>query len=315
MAMNKSQSDRSTSRISFAALLIGNVLSLTTTALGDFWLFDDFEDESIGAINGQDDWVSSGGDNRVVIDPADPSNQVLYVPSSSSVLRKSLLVADLGIMNGTARMMFLRMRVANKQTFSVGLSPYTNPSEYSDFATELGMANSAPNLDLRVWDNDGGNYEVLTQLTADTWYNVWILVDAQLNESQVWLNSAGHFASVEDQLAATDGDLTFQFRSGAASNLVTFYIKTSGGSSGFGPVYFDDIHIETVDSVNRCNPTNPPNGDCNEDGLVNLADIEPFVAILLDPAGAPYDPQNADLNCDGFADGRDIQLFVDRLIL
>ena len=119
---------------------------------------------------------------------------------------------------------------------------------------------------------------------------------------------------VVSELAAADGDQTFEFRSGTASNLVTFYIKTSGGSSGFGPVYFDDLHLEITDSENLCNPSNPPNGDCNGDGLVNLIDIEPFVSVLLEPAASPYDPGCADLNCDGFTDGRDLQQFVEKLI-
>jgi hypothetical protein len=249
-------------------------------------LFDDLADEALGPIGGQDGWASFGGDNAVVVDPTDPLNQCLYVPSASSVLRKALEVEDLSCPDNTSRMLFFRMRVANKQTFSVGLSPYTAPNEYSDFANELGMANSAPNLDLRVWDDDGGNYEVLLELIADTWYNVWIRVDTEGNYCEVWLNDVpGASASAADKQAAPDEDETFDFRTGDASELRTFYIKTSGGGSGFGPTYFDDIYLETTSTLNLCNPTSLVPGDCDCDGDVDLGDYAELEACLEGPGG------------------------------
>ncbi len=238
--------------------------------------FDDFEDENIAPLGGQDGWVSWGGDNQIVADPVDPGNQVLYVPSSSSVVRKSLLDENVGIPDGTVRMMFMRVRVSNKQTFSVGVSGLSSPAEFSDFAPEIGMANSSQNLDLRVWDDDEGNYEILTQLESNKWYNMWVLVDTFSNHYQIWLNDTpGEPATGSDQLMASDGDATFDFRSGSLSNLRTFYIKTAGGSSGtnLGPVYFDDVYIENINSLNLHNPTVTPcdfhpvdfDGDCDVD--------------------------------------------------
>lgn len=236
------------------------LLAIGGTVQASFRLFDDFEDEIPGPIGGQDDWMSAGGDNRVVLDPANAGNQVLYVPSESSILRKSLLVEDVGVPNGTVRMMFMRIRVSNKQTFSVGLSGMSYPREFSDFATEIGMANSSQNLDLRAWDEGDGNYEVLAQLTPDHWYNMWVLVNAFQNDFQIWLNDVpGAGAAASDKLSAPDGDETFDFRTGRNSDLFSFFIKTAGGGSGtnFGPVYFDDIHIELVNSLNLTNPTAP----------------------------------------------------------
>ncbi|MGD8453484.1 MAG: hypothetical protein PVJ57_16855 [Phycisphaerae bacterium] len=253
-------------------------------SLADYRLFDDLSDETLGPLHGQDDWSSFGGGNAVVIDPADALNQCLYVPSESSVLRKALSAEGLAFPDGTSRMFFFRMRVANRQTFSVGLSPWTSPSEYSDFAPELGMANNTPNLDLRVWDDDGGNYEALVQLTPDTWYNVWVRVDTAGNYYEVWLNDVpGGVATAADKLAAPDGDETFDFRTGDNSALQNFYIKTSGGSSGFGPTYFDDIYLETSANLSLCNPTNLVFGDCDCDGTVGPADLAALPDCLLGP--------------------------------
>jgi hypothetical protein len=181
-------------------------------------------------------------------------------------------------------MMFMRLRVSQKQTFSIGLSHLTYPSEYSDFAPEIGMANSAQNLDLRVWDDDGGNYNVLTQLAADRWYNMWVWIDAVDNSYQIWLNDVpGSDADPADKLAAADSDDIFIFRSGKNSNLINFYIKTAGGGSSvnFGPIYIDDIYLELSDALNLSNPTvfTPPiPGDADRDGRVNLTDFAMMAA-------------------------------------
>ncbi len=298
------------------AALVLALVALVGTTHAEYVLFDDLSDEILGPIGGQDDWMSSGGNNAVVVDPADALNQCLYVPSESSVLRKALATEGLDCPDSTSRMLFFRMRVANKQTFSVGLSPSSFPSEYSDFAPEIGMANSAPNLDLRVWDDDGDNYETLLQLTPDTWYNVWVRVDTAGNYCEIWLSDVPRAgATAEDKLAAADEGDTFEFRTGSASALLTFYIKTSGGSSGFGPIYFDDIYVETTSTLNLANPTAFAVGDVNCDGWVNNGDIDAFVFALSYPEQYPVeypdcDIMLGDINGDGFVNNGDIDAFV-----
>lgn len=289
----------------------------TGMSQASFRLFDDLQDEDIGPVGGQDGWVSWGGENQVVPDPTDPGNQVLYVPSASSVVRKSLLEGNLVIPDGTARMMFMRLRVGHKQTFSVGVSGLSTPAEFSDFATEIGMANSSHNLDLRVWDGDEGNYEVLTRLNSDMWYNLWVFVDTANNHYQIWLNDApGQPATDADKLTAPDGDETFSFRSGSQSSLRTFYIKTAGGSSGtnFGPVYFDDVYIEDSDSLNLRNPTiatcDPHPVDFDGDCDVDQHDLDMLEACISGPAvpGSP-DCRIFDLDADGDVDQSDFGIF------
>ena len=261
-----------------------------------FRLFDALEDEIVGPLGGQDGWVSLSGDNRIVVDPDDEFNQTLFVPSQSSIVRKSLLGEQVGIANGTVRMMFMRIRISNKQTFSVGVSGLTNPREFSDFAPEIGMANSAQNLDLRVWDDDDGNYEVVTYLAPNRWYNLWVRVDAVQDRYQLWMNDTpGAAATAADKLTTDEGDEIFGFRSGRSSDLFTFFIKTAGGSSGtnFGPVHFDDIYLELSSSLNLTNPA-VPNSTAEVRGLVFGADKETLLWNAL-PWAEDYDLVRGDL--------------------
>lgn len=279
---------------------------------GAYRLFDNFEGKELGPVGGQDGW-SAGVQNLVVVDPADALNLALYVPSTSSSVHKSLLADALGVPNGRARMLFFRLRVAEKQTFSVGVSHLTNPEEYGDFGPEIGMANSAPNLDLRVWDDDGGNYEIVAQLTAQTWYNVWVFMDAATDEYQIWMhNRDGEDAKQGDKLAALDSDDTFEFRAGTASDYITFYIRTSGGSSGtnFGPVYFDDIHLDLTDQINLALPGTIAAGDIDADGDVDSIDRELLVDVLLGSDADLGRTTRSDVNGDGLVSSADIQAFV-----
>jgi hypothetical protein len=279
-------------------------------------LFDNFDDKLIGPVGGQDGWVTGSSTIEVVFDPAGGVNQALCVPSESSTLRKPLKREYVGVLNGTARMLVMRLRVSQKQTFSMGLSHLTTPGEYSDFAPEIGMANSAQNLDLRVWDDDGSNYKVLTQLTADHWYNLWVRVDAAQNKYQMWLNETpGADAVPADKLAGDDDDDVFDFRSGKNSNLVSFFIKTSGGGSGvnFGPIYIDDIYLELSDMLNLSNPTvlTPPiPGDANRNGRVDLMDFAMMAAHWLDGPTPAASWEEGNFDYDDAVNPGDLELMA-----
>ncbi|MCP4251299.1 MAG: hypothetical protein GY778_30045, partial [bacterium] len=55
--------------------------------------------------------------------------------------------------------------------------------------------------------------------------------------------------------------------------------------------------------------------DVNDDGLVNVADVAPFITVLLDPVAAlPDERCAADANDDGDNNALDIQSFTDRLL-
>lgn len=300
----------------FILFLLGIHAVLLPVAQGAYRIFDNFEDETVGMIGGQDNWYSSNHSNLITLDPNDGNNQVLSVPSESSVIRKSLLTSDTIVPDGTIRMLFMRIRISQKQTFSVGLSALSSAYEFSDFGPEIGMAKSSPANNLRVWDNEGGNYELLTQLAPDRWYNLWVLIDTSANEYQIWLNDIpGTDADPADQLRAGDGDESFIFRSGHNSDLVTFFIKTAGGISeeNSGPVYMDDIYLELGGAVNLTNPIlsdEPIAGDADMNGCVDFHDYSLLAGSWnLNVPDCSW--QQGDFNYDGFVDLSDINLLAE----
>jgi len=194
-------------------------------------------------------------------------------------------------------MLFLRLRFEEHGRYSFGLSFASNPMEYIDFQPELGMAAataSDPGNDLRVANGSSTEiYDVLTALVPGTWYNVWVLVDNDLENYQVWLNSApGGDAQAGDQLSNDAAETLFGFRTAPGTDLENFFIKTGGGDSpADGRFYLDDIYLETTDDVNLSNPLNEV--DSNGDGISD-ADA---VRLGLDP----YD-EDGDTDGDGDSD-------------
>ena len=132
---------------------------MVVSAQAAFQVVEDFDSLTLGDINGQNGWVASLNSNGVELDPAGGSNQVLKVFTESGTLHKAASVVQ-----GTTRMLFLRLRFEEHGRYSFGLSFASNPTEYIDFQPELGMAaatNSDPGNDLRVAAVNNSALEVL----------------------------------------------------------------------------------------------------------------------------------------------------------
>ena len=228
---------------------------LVSNAQAAFQLVEDFDNLTLGNVDGQNSWVDTGNSGQVVVDPDDGATQALVINTESGVLHRPLTVVE-----GASRMLFLRFRFQEHGAFSFGLSPLVNPDEYSDFSPELGMAAATtgdPNNDLRVANGSTFNvYDVLEALTPSTWYNVWVMVDTSSNTYQVWLNAdPGGAADSADLLDNDAAETVFGFRVVGSGDLLNFFIKTGGGASPVdGRFYLDDIYLENTDSLNLNNP-------------------------------------------------------------
>jgi hypothetical protein len=273
------------------------------TGRGSFQEVADFQGLSLGNVDGQDGWVAAGTSSAVVVDPADGDNQVLAITTDSTTAYK-----DLAIENGTVRMLFFRCRFEDQLNFSFGMSDRPIPVQFGDFESELNMSNSTNELRVR----DSQQYEVVSTLNAESWYNVWMLIDNLGDNTQVWMNSSpGQDATGDDQLDAA-GQLIFSFRNTSGGDLRNYFIKTGGGNGiNSGPLLIDDIYVENTSDLNLGNPVSGLLlGDVNLDGEVNGLDVDPFVDVLL---SGPYQPE-ADMNEDQVVNGLDVDPFVDAVV-
>ncbi len=267
----------------------------TSMAGGDFLLIEDFDDLLLAPIDEQGGWQAQHDTSVVVVDPDQPTNQVLAVTTDSACLFREVL-----LLNGTTRMMFLRFRIAEQQNFSLGMSDSTFPTQFDDFEVELGTSNSTD--ELRI--NDDGRYEVLTVLEQDTWYNCWLLINNENETTDVFLHSRpGDSALMSDRLDA-GGQTSFIFRRGSALDLRTFFIKTGGGSGPAGPLYIDDMYLENTDALNLGNPLDAAcPGDLDGDGDTDQSDL----GILLASYGVDG---GGDLDGDGDTDQSDLGILL-----
>ena len=292
-------------RISVVGLV---VTLLVASAHADFVLIEDFEDYVLGPIDDQGPWSALDDTSLVAADPADGENLILSVETKSTLLRRPLLLSD-----DSVRVLFMRFRFEDQLACSFGMSDSSYPDQFGHFEVELSLTNAMPVLRI----NDGGRYKFLETLTAETWYNAWLLINNITDDTQIWLHARpGEGADAADQLDI-DGQTVFEFRDVTAGDLRTFYIKTAGGSGPDGPLMIDDIYLEDTDALNLTNPLAAAPlcaGDLDCDGWVTYADIDLFIEALNYPAGEgwPYECPwlQGDCNVDGSVSYADIDAFV-----
>lgn len=234
-------------------LLVSLLGVASTPGRAGFLAIEDFEDLTPGGISGQNGWLADPG-TIVAADPIDPGGQVLAVTELSALVRKGILVSE-----GTTRTVFMRFRFAAQLSGSFGLSHLESPFEFSDFGPELNLSDSSSELNIANGATVG-TYDSLIPLATDTWYNVWLYVDADADTTEVWLHDVpGADATPSDKLENGGGEDVFGFRTSTSTDLVNFYIKTgSGGSGEFGPLYIDDLYLEDTDGLSLVNPVPEP---------------------------------------------------------
>jgi hypothetical protein len=139
------------------------------------------------------------------------------------------------------------------------------------------------------------------------------IIDAIFDEIDV------NYYYVDDIMAADTAAKLLDSKYGT-----TYYNKLWTDTGAFTQVLFQDASEMVASAwytawVNAGSPMPIPApvmpGDMNCDGVVNIADVSPFVLALTDPAGyaSTYpscDISLADMNADTMRDGRDIQSFV-----
>jgi len=241
----------------------------TISSPAAFVLLEDFNALSPGPIGGQNGWVDSAANGRVVADPADPANQIVVLTNSGANIYRTL--GNLTISNNFTGTVHFRMRWPGA-TWSIysGLTDVAapTPSAAADYEPHIRCEPGSSQL---LKARDAGAYDTLATLQSNVWYQVWMVVNNSRDLFSVYLQG-GAFSSQIQLTNVADGERWFSFRntsgdgfntntSSVANALICFNLKTT--SSHLGQFLVDDIYIDPT-ATNLASPlvpvvdTNPP---------------------------------------------------------
>ena len=275
-------------------------------------LIDDFASIPLGDITGKNGWIRNGGNAasvNVVADPAAATNKVLAVTTTDGRCWKSATIT-----NGTVGTLFFRFRWIGAKNFAVGMSDQAtlDGSTFNAFETMINM-NEATNW-FKV--RDGGSTRNIKTNMPNTWYNCWLVTTntTTVDRYDVYLNSGLSNATLADRcVSGTISNFAFR-NSASSSNLMWFFIKTSGSSAGLeghaGPLYVDDVYLD-ANGVNLFNPARPwtPTGLAakNGDSRVTLtwspaANAIGYKIKRAEVSGGPYDEIAVNVTVTNYVD-------------
>ncbi len=234
-------------------------LMITHESQAAFSLFDDFESLTLGNINGQSGWTSSGSGGNVALDPTNPENLVLSITTTGANVFKNF--GALAILNSSsAATLFFRMYRADADVnISMGTSHNSTPgtSSFDEFRTQLNSNKADRGLNVR----DAGGFKVVDTLDSGNWYSVWMVIDNSKDLYSVYMQG-GVYEEPTLLDAGTETLFTFRTTGGdtvdgnsspKAEDLLSFFAKTATSNTNtppdtahIGPVYLDDIYIDTT---------------------------------------------------------------------
>ncbi len=272
------------------ALLL--VLSMASISAAQWTLIDNFQSSTVGSLGSQGGWTSVGVANpyTVALDPLVNTNKVLNVSSGDQAVNAYIPLGS-GITVGNTGTVFFRMRNGIPGDLVFGASDLASPAGFGDYESYMIMASNQFRVRDAATNKNVGTY------VANDWYNVWLVMDNNSNQSSL-------YASQGTDPAALLGTGAFRTGNGDPSGaLVTLNVRPGAAQQGVIG-YIDDIYA----TLNATNLTMPPgvtpivNGDVNGDLVVNAADYE---IIRTNFRNSGVVRTQGDLNGDGRVDFTD----------
>ena len=294
----------------------GSVRRLVTLITGpsEWILLDDFEDLTPNtAIDGTTSanvvW-DGGADHLAIVDASDANNQVMQVlgEDGGQRLRGNFRDANNNIASGAVGTVFYRFRTSDAAGPEVdSVTGLTDNESISNFDFKAGLRVTNVN-DFQV--RDGGGYEQVDGLAGLTWYKLWIVADNTSADGtfKVYLQSDAdpNYATQTQVAIASSGDEVFDFRNNGPTAIVNVYFRTGGGPEAGSELLYDDVYLNSA-AEDLTDPTaSVLLGDVDLNGVVNFADIGPFIAIL---SGGGSQAE-ADVDESGTVDFGDIGPFI-----
>ncbi len=234
---------KSRNTIFFAPLAL---IAMAATGHAAFSLIDNME--------GANGW---SGDGTLTADPAGSGNQVFSVANTGSTTTSHLSLGS-GIASGTTGTLFFRVRAAGNTaagTFDwvFGSTSVASPSEWSDFNGYGAMNNSASNGDAAnpMAVRDGTSFDFFGPASADTWYNVWLVLNNDTEQTTMYFNTGLGTPATDPSTLSSSG----AFRNTGSDPLINLFVRNNGGAGSIG--YLDDVYLDTT-GANLTNPIPEP---------------------------------------------------------
>ncbi|QDU88893.1 hypothetical protein Pla175_22770 [Pirellulimonas nuda] len=264
---------------------IAVLLVLATGHLHAQWSpLSDFETLNLGPVGGQGGWTTTTGTGNaayaVAADPANPANKALlatgfnenaYIPLGASA------IAD-----GTTGTLFFRMRTSDLSDLVFGSSDVAAPAGFGDYEGYMVMGvNGAPAVN--TWKvRAGAGFANFEAYAADTWYNVWVVLDNAADTNSLYISQGSGAATLLGSGA---------FRNGTADPLVSLNLRMGAShNTNNAQGYLDDIYVDKS-GQNLAIPSGIGSvalpGDVNLNGVVDINDYflirDHFRQAVADP--------------------------------
>ena len=222
------------------AIVFCSIVAFATGQASAEWvLLSDFDSLNTGTLGNQGGWTAAPDDiYQVTADPDNPANQAVQVSSGGG---NAYIALGGGVAEGETSTLFFRARNGNPGDLVFGSSDVAAPAAWGDYEGYMRLA--AGNVDVR----DAGGFSNGGTYSADTWTNVWLVLDNASDMttmySSVGMEPAGN--------AVTGG-----FRNTTTDALVTANIRAGNNQAGVNG-YLDDIYMSA--GTNLTNPVPEPN--------------------------------------------------------
>ena len=263
---------------------------------------DDFDSYPFGSVNqATAHWRAIGDQSLPVIetDPLDAENRVLRVVEGQNTGAYGILSGEAVIPDGATKTLFFRFLTNNTATnTAIGLIDIDVPGTniWGDFNVFFRV------IDGTLQGRNGGVFDpVTTPVAANTWYNLWVVVDNASNTFRLYLNEGDDDATAADQVGGVCA-----FRKQTANSLHRFITHAWGSLQN--QIMFDDVYV--MDGADFQNPLSVPDetpflADINQDRHVDIADMRLLAEAWLEACAAPDWCGRADLDKSGRVDMED----------
>jgi hypothetical protein len=236
------------------ALLAG--LGVATVSNAAFVLVDNFEGQTVG--NDPTGWTltqeSNNNQNNDVItnfeianDPSGATNLVgalsgLDDPDGGGSTGNAYRTLDTISSSSTAATVFFRFYLGNSSQTDgfnhlAGVAKNDDPDAWDAYVSYTGALGT---IDHVARDEGNGNVDV-GDLSLNTWYNVWMVIDNNGDTTDYYLNTGGD-ATGMSPVNTTD----FANRDTSNNDIDRFLLRMGQAKDETAIMYIDDIYVDTT---------------------------------------------------------------------